>query len=125
MLVLCVDNDDRILNGMNALLSGWGCEPVMAKTAREAARTLQAARRIPDFMLVDYHLDHGDGLAVIGEIRAKLDADIPAVLITADRSPELRELAQKAGIRVLHKPMKPAALRAWMTQWGASRAAAE
>ena len=125
MLVLCVDNDDRILNGMNALLSGWGCEPVMAKTAREAMHGLQATGRVPDLMLVDYHLDQGDGLAAIVQIRAKLDADIPAVLITADRSPDLRELAQKAGVRVLHKPLKPAALRAWMTQWGAARAAAE
>ena len=37
---------------------------------------------------------------------------VPAILITADRSPELKERALKAGIRVLHKPLKPAALRA-------------
>ena len=40
-------------------------------------------------MLVDYHLDESDGLAAIADIRWKLGAEIPAVLITADRSPEL------------------------------------
>ena len=41
-------------------------------------------------MLVDYHLDESDGLAAIADIRWKLGAEIPAVLITADRSPDLR-----------------------------------
>ena len=125
MLVLCVDNDERILTGMNALLSGWGCRAVMAKTPHEAVRALQAQGHVPDLMLVDYHLDQGDGLAAIAEIRTAIDPGIPAVLITADRSPELRELVEGAGVRLLHKPLKPAALRAWMTQWSAARAAAE
>jgi len=50
---------------------------------------------------------------------------IPALLITADRAPDLRRRAQKAGIRVLNKPLKPASLRALMTQFPVARAAAE
>jgi CheY-like chemotaxis protein len=80
---------------------------------------------VPDLMLVDYHLDEGDGLAAITEIRWKLGDDIPAILVTADRSAELRERALKAGIRVLNKPVKPAALRASLAQWNVRRPAAE
>jgi DNA-binding response OmpR family regulator len=42
-------------------------------------------------MLVDYHLDDGDGLAAIAEVRWKLGEEVPAILITADRSAELRD----------------------------------
>ncbi len=76
-------------------------------------------------MLVDYHLDEGDGLAAIADLRWKLGEEIPAILITADRSADLRERALKAGIRVLNKPVKPAALRALMAQWSVRRPAAE
>jgi CheY-like chemotaxis protein/anti-sigma regulatory factor (Ser/Thr protein kinase) len=125
MAILCIDNDEKILTGMTALLSGWGCVPMVAKTAREAVKVCRSAGRAPDLMLVDYHLDESDGLAAIADIRHALGDNVPAVLITADRSPVLRERALKSGIRLLHKPLKPAALRALMTQWGVSRPAAE
>jgi CheY-like chemotaxis protein len=125
MSVLCIDNDEKILAGMDALLSGWGCMPILAKTAREAIKLARDAARLPDLMLVDYHLDEGDGLAAVAAVRKKLGEDIPAIMITADRSPDLRERALKAGMQVLNKPVKPAALRALMTQWRVSRPAAE
>jgi CheY-like chemotaxis protein len=125
MIVLCIDNDEKILAGMTALLSGWGSAPIVAKHAREAVKLARAHGRPPDLMLVDYHLDEGDGLAAIADLRWKLGEEIPAILITADRSAELRERALKAGIRVLNKPVKPAALRALMAQWSVRRPAAE
>jgi hypothetical protein len=45
-------------------------------------------------------------------------------LITADRSPAIREQARAENIQVLHKPIKPAALRALLAQWRMLRAAA-
>jgi signal transduction histidine kinase len=125
MTVLCIDNDEKILAGMTALLSGWGCQPFMAKTARDAVRLLKAAGQAPDLMLVDYHLDEGDGLTALAEVRRRLGEDVPAILVTADRSAELKERAARVGIRVLNKPLKPAALRALMAQWSVRRAAAE
>lgn len=48
------------------------------------------------------------------------------MLITADRSPEVRAEADRHGISLQHKPVKPAALRAYLTQIsGMKRAAAE
>ena len=122
---LCIDNDEKILAGMTALLSGWGCDAIVARNAREALRALRTAERGPDLLLVDYHLDEGDGLSAVAAIRSKLGEEVPAILITADRSPELKDRALKAGIRVLHKPLKPAALRALMSQSTVRRTAAE
>ena len=49
----------------------------------------------------------------------------PAILITADRSPEVRDEAERADVRVMNKPIKPAPLRAQLTRYAALREAAE
>jgi hypothetical protein len=46
-------------------------------------------------------------------------------VITADRSPDVREAARAMAIQVLNKPLKPASLRAVMSQWLVARVAAE
>ena len=51
--------------------------------------------------------------------------DLPAILVTADRSAHVREEARAAGIHILNKPVKPASLRALITQWRVQRVAAE
>jgi CheY-like chemotaxis protein len=75
-------------------------------------------------LLVDYHLDDGNGIDAIGELRRCFGADLPAILITADRSRHVREDARAQNIQVLHKPIKPAALRALIAQWRVQRVAA-
>jgi signal transduction histidine kinase/CheY-like chemotaxis protein len=122
---LCIDNDSRILAGMQALLGGWGCDVMTASDGRDALRKLRREPDVPDILLVDYHLDDGNGLSAITDIRWKYGADIPAVLITADRSQEVRDKAQEANVRVLHKPLRPAALRALVSQLRIQRPAAE
>ncbi|HMB47222.1 MAG TPA: response regulator, partial [Afifellaceae bacterium] len=113
------------LAGMQALLGGWGCGVMIASGGRDALRKLRREPDIPDILLVDYHLDDGNGLSAITDIRWKYGPDIPAVLITADRSQEVRDKAHKANVRVLHKPLRPAALRALVSQLRIQRPAAE
>jgi hypothetical protein len=50
---------------------------------------------------------------------------VKAILLTADRTAELREQAATFEVQVLNKPLKPAALRAWLSQIGVQRIAAE
>ena len=79
---------------------------------------------MPHGLLIDYHLDRGTGLEAIAELRRRFGADLPAILITADRSPAVREEARLRDIQVLNKPLKPAALRALIAQWRVQRMAA-
>jgi CheY-like chemotaxis protein len=51
--------------------------------------------------------------------------DVPAIVITADRSTRVRDAARAEGAHVLNKPVKPASLRALMMQWRVLRVAAE
>ena len=69
--------------------------------------------RLPDLVLADLHLDDGpDGLDVVEALRATWARAVPAALVTADRDPTLRLRARARQVELLHKPVKPAALRA-------------
>ena len=90
----------------------------------QALSTIEAAKAEPNCLLVDYHLDRGNGIEAIVELRRRFGEDLPAILITADRSLQVRAEAQASGIHVLNKPVKPAALRALLGQMQMQRLAA-
>jgi CheY-like chemotaxis protein len=121
--VLCVDNDIRILEGMRLLLQGWGCQ-VQAYSG-SAAFGANEPKAMPDVILVDYHLDDENGLDVIVRLRNMFAAPIPAMLLTADRSNEVREAADRLDVPVLNKPVKPAALRSMISRLRQMTPAAE
>jgi Na+/proline symporter/signal transduction histidine kinase/CheY-like chemotaxis protein len=123
--VLVIDNEPAILEGMRLLLSGWACEVWTASDLETANQAIRDHRPPPDVIVADYHLDEGDGLDLIKALRWKTQVDTPAVLVTADRTPAVREAAASMHIHVLNKPLKPAALRALLTQWRATKVAAE
>ena len=122
--VLCIDNDPQILDGMQTLLQGWGCHVLKAPDLEAAIAAIGAGRVALSGLLVDYHLDEGNGIDAIVALRRRLGSQLPAILITADRSPHVREAARLRDVPVLNKPVKPAALRALLTQWRIQRVAA-
>jgi Na+/proline symporter/signal transduction histidine kinase/ActR/RegA family two-component response regulator len=124
-VALCIDNDRSILDGMEKLLGGWGCRVLTAADLAEALAALDASGLEPDGLLVDYHLDGGNGVAAIAELRRRVGRHVPAIVITADHSLHVREEAQAEGAHLLNKPLKPASLRALITQWRVQRVAAE
>ena len=102
---------------METLLGGWGCRVHKALNLDEAIEAIVRSDVLPDGILVDYHLDEGNGVAVIRELRRRFGQDLTAILITADRSPQVRAAAREENIVVLNKPVKPASLRALLGQW--------
>jgi Na+/proline symporter/CheY-like chemotaxis protein/PAS domain-containing protein/two-component sensor histidine kinase len=111
--VLCIDNEPSVREAMATLLSGWGCRVATAASASEALAEAGRAGRLPDLVLADLHLDgEVDGLAVIDALRATWSRQVAAALVTADRDPTLRLRARTHQVELLHKPVKPAALRA-------------
>jgi CheY-like chemotaxis protein len=112
--VLCVDNDSAILDGMEALLGQWG---VRVLKARNSAEAMQVCEQVEvDTILADYHLGDGvDGLELLRRLRESPSAPSTAALISADHGAELALLARTAGYPLLHKPLRPAALRALLS----------
>ncbi|WP_052951853.1 hybrid sensor histidine kinase/response regulator [Devosia soli] len=110
--VLCVDNERAILEAMQGLLEHWGCDVRVALSLKQIDRERLLEGWYPDLVLMDYHLDQTSGLDAIEWLRHNLGGHLPAALVTADRSPAVRTLAEDRGIAVVTKPVKPAALRA-------------
>jgi CheY-like chemotaxis protein len=113
---LCIDNEPSVLDGMEMLLRGWGCRVLKAPDLATAVAAIEKSTMTPGVLLVDYHLDQGSGIDAIVELRRRYGGDIVAILITADRSPDVREEARMNDVLLLNKPVKPAALRALITR---------
>ena len=113
--LLVIDNEVSILDSMRALLAQWGCEVITATDQAGALLALQG--RAPELILADYHLDHGVvGCAVVKHLREHFAQNIPAVIITADRTDQCRRVLRRLDAPLLNKPLKPGKLRAVLSQ---------
>lgn len=108
--VLCIDNEQRILMGMQSLLEQWGCHVITATDLGQAL-SFWNLHQAPDFILADYHLDHETGLDVIEALRLHWQTPIGAVVISADNSDEIRQKVSNSHCLFMAKPVAPAALR--------------
>src|SRR5438876_62069 len=120
-LIVCIENDAAILDGMKTLLKAWDAEVIAVTDPDAAIAAIESSGGSGTGLLVDYHLDRGNGVAAIREIRRRFGENIPAILITADRSPNVRAAAREENIAILNKPVKPASLRALLGQWRAQQ----
>jgi signal transduction histidine kinase/CheY-like chemotaxis protein len=112
-LVIVIDDDPLVLEGMTGLLQSWGCQVLVAENDRVALAGLSANKRKPDLIVSDYHLPGGKlGIEVIDGLRSTFAADIPAFLISGDTDLVHLRRANARGFHLLHKPVDPMALRA-------------
>ncbi|WP_300300282.1 NahK/ErcS family hybrid sensor histidine kinase/response regulator [Ferrovibrio sp.] len=116
--VLCIENEAGVREAMTTLLEGWSCTVAAVDTIAAAREAVAAVGRNPDVILADLHLDEDspDGLDAIAQLRRDWGQQLPAILITADRGQDMRRRAAETHVDVLHKPVKPAALRALISQ---------
>jgi CheY-like chemotaxis protein len=113
--LLVLDNEVSILDSMSALLGQWGCDVVTATD--ETSALVALGGHAPDLILADYHLDHGVvGCEVVRHLREHFVQNIPAVIITADRTDQCRRSLQRLAAPLLNKPVKPGKLRAVLSQ---------
>ncbi|RAH38712.1 hybrid sensor histidine kinase/response regulator [Halomonas sp. SL1] len=105
-----LDDDPAILEGMAALLEGWGCRVRCAATP--AALEAAGRRERADLLLVDYQLAPGDpdGLSVADRLRRR-HPGLGVVVISAHQDGELTQRARERGYDCLLKPVKPLRLR--------------
>ena len=115
--VVCIDNETLILEGMKAMLTGWGCEVFTATSIGGAKSILRHLQSDPDAILADYHLDNEvTGLMALDALAERSEGPVPGIVITADRTEEVAEEIKRAGYQLLLKPVRPAALRALLTR---------
>jgi signal transduction histidine kinase/CheY-like chemotaxis protein len=123
-LVVVLDNDRLVLEGMSGLITSWGCDVVAGENESAILEGLADYGKLPDVIISDYHLhDNKKGIEAIAQLRRALDAPIPAFLMSGDMDPEPLQAAQAKGYALLHKPVEPMTLRATLTQIVSKRAA--
>jgi signal transduction histidine kinase/ActR/RegA family two-component response regulator len=115
--VLLLDDEVAVLDAMSSLLERWGCDVTTTAAPEEAEAALASASAPPDMLIVDYRLRrHASGIETIGRLHEVAGHRIPALVITGDTAPDRLREAQESGYPLLHKPVKPAELRAVMRQ---------
>jgi two-component system, sensor histidine kinase len=115
--ILVIDNEQAILDGMQALLAAWGCQVSTALSEDAAIDIVRRQAERPDVLVADYHLSQGKtGVQSVDKVRGVCGHAIPALVITANRTAEVSDILANLGYPVLAKPVKPAQLRAVLTQ---------
>ena len=114
-VVLLIENNQAVLDATVRLLDRWSCRTFAARGLKDLQPRLADLSLPPDLILLDYHLDNGEtGLEALEVLRQEAAPDVPALVMTADRSPAIAAAVQAAGCELIHKPIKPAELRALM-----------
>ncbi len=115
-LVVVIDDDTLVLDSTGGLLRSWGCRVLTASSARLALAGLAECSQSPDLIISDYRLSCGQtGIEAIEELRKSLNRSIPAFLISGDTAPERMREVRTSGYHLLHKPVRPRALRSMLS----------
>ncbi|QXH97608.1 PAS domain-containing protein [Pseudomonas ogarae] len=114
--VWVLDNDAAICAGMRTLLEGWGCQVVTALSEQDLARQVDNYHAEADLLIADYHLDNDqNGVDAVARINARRASPIPAMMITANYSNELKQQIRERGHTLMHKPVRPMKLKIAMS----------
>lgn len=117
--ILIVDDQAANIVLLRSLLDHEGYVNVVATTdAREVGPIVEGLG--PDLILLDLHMPHRDGIAVVEDIRSRLSPDeyLPVVILSSDDSPEARRRALAAGATdFLRKPVNEDELLLRIHSW--------
>ena len=117
--VLVVDNDPQALAALAGLLRGWGC------VVHEANGQAQAQAVLADnevaLWLFDYNLDDGDTGTALRQRLAASGEPRPTLILSADDSLATRREVLEQGLTLLHKPVRPLALKSVLDRLLAAR----
>ncbi len=115
-LVAFIDDDEAILAAMVEVFDHWGVALAAGEDADQVRDELEALGRKPDIILCDYRLRDGvTGIDAIRTLRAAFGEHVPAALLTGDTAPDTIQAIKASRLPALHKPLKPAKLRAFLT----------
>jgi len=124
--VLVIEDDPAVRAAMISLLGSWQCHVVAVDSTRAAMDHARLPGMRPRVIVADYYLAGADrGTQAVAAVRAQCGGFIPALLMSSDRAPHMRQIARDAGLLLLPKPVAPSKLRAALTHLFAQAAKPE
>jgi CheY-like chemotaxis protein/anti-sigma regulatory factor (Ser/Thr protein kinase) len=115
LIVMLVENDDGMRRALEHLLESWGAQVLQAASGDEALDLIDELGILPDALIVDQRLDTGTGTGFVEGLRAR-HGPLPALLVTADRSPATSARAAALDLAVLAKPVDTQRLHLWLAE---------
>jgi signal transduction histidine kinase/CheY-like chemotaxis protein len=111
-VIVVVEDEAAVLEGMRVLLEGWGAEVVAAASIRETMAEVEPLARAPDLIVADYGLRDGNvGTQAIAALRERFKSQIPAIIVSGSTTPAHVDEAKAMDAHLLLKPVMPAKLR--------------
>jgi len=122
LIVLLVENDPQLRRAMSLLIESWGVSAIECEDAESALDLMEDLQIAPDALLLDYQLGDGaNGIELYQELVRRL-GPLPGAIVSADRSPQLRQDTKRLEIDLLLKPLDRGKLMEFL-QAAARRAA--
>jgi len=117
--ILLVEDNLDVQKASKQLLESWGCEVHCALNAEEAlAWAVGAGTTLPAVILADHRLPgEVNGVEVAKQVASTLGADIPTIIVTGDVDENHIRDIREQGYLVLCKPVRPAKLRAAISNY--------
>ena len=113
--IVVVDDDPAVVDAMRALFASWEATATGGDAAATALAALLAANGLHsavDLIIADLRLANGvSGLDAVRQLRSKLGAETPALIVSGDTSATARAEVESSGIRLLVKPVVASALK--------------
>lgn len=120
--ILAVDDDEKILRVIEALLIPHGYEVIPARNGQEAITAMTGTK--PDLVLMDIFMPKMDGYTALGAIKKDVATrEVPVIMVTAVGQELNKKLAETLGAAgYITKPFKSAELldiidRLLVTSW--------
>jgi CheY-like chemotaxis protein len=112
-VVVVVEDEAAVLQGMEMLLQGWGATVLACSSLADVADRAEALEAAPDLVIADYRLREGGvGTQAIVQLRERFGTEIPAIIVSGSTTPAHLEEAKAINAHLLLKPVMPAKLRA-------------
>ena len=107
-MILVVDDEEPIREGLRLLLQEWGYQAMTAANGAQAELAISALDGHVDLVLSDLHLGDGpDGQEVVENLRRLCGRELPAILITGETAVDEVQRIAASGDPVLLKPVQP------------------
>jgi len=114
--IVCIDDDEANILALESLLNRWGIGKIMSFNNGKSALDYARQNNQPDAVIIDFHLNTSEnGLEVYQHLK-EFWPQQPGILVSAASITDLDKMANALGLHYLPKPIKPAALRAYLTQ---------
>ena len=104
--ILAVDDDEKILRVIEALLTPHGYEVILSRDGQEAITAMSSTK--PDLVLMDIFMPNMDGYTALGAIKNNIATrEVPVIIVTAAGQNLNKELAETLGAAgYITKPFK-------------------